>query len=176
MYEAAYPDDDEIDQVQWKAFWSRNQIYHTICLSCITKRKEQQRGAGAGPAPSGTYKPFDDDKEQYPDWGPVFLTPASKAILLNWYRKAQRVRAGKKGAKKAKEPKVITDSDEEEVPPEWTKQMEGITPASSAIAIKWMRTARAALQKRAGKGGSINAAKPNTEAFRGGKKSKMLKK
>ncbi|CAM9092103.1 unnamed protein product, partial [Ectocarpus fasciculatus] len=150
MYEAAYPEDEEIDQVQWKAFWSRNQIYHTICLSCLTKRKEKIRGGGAGgPAAPGFDTPFDDDQEQYPDWGPVFLTPASKAILLNWYRKAQRSRAGKKGVKKtkAKAPRAISDDEGDDVPPGWTKQMAAMQPSSKAIAVKWMRTARAQLQK-----------------------------
>ena len=43
---------------------------------------------------------FDDEQEDYPEWGPVFLSAASKAMLLNWYRKAQRLRAGKKGKRR----------------------------------------------------------------------------
>jgi hypothetical protein len=178
MYEAAYPEDDEIDQVQWKAFWSRNQVYHTVCLMCLTKRKEKNRGGGGGgggPQAPGLYTPFDDAQEQYPDWGPVFLTPASKAILLNWYRKAQRSRAGRKGVKKTKDkaPRAISDDEGDDVPPGWTKQMAGMQPASKAIAVKWMRTARAQLQKKAGKGGDHTNA---GESYRGGKRSKALRK
>jgi len=40
MYDRTYPGDEEVDQVQWKAFWVNNQRYHTICLACLTKRKE----------------------------------------------------------------------------------------------------------------------------------------
>jgi len=101
MYDKAYPDEVEIDQVQWKSFWSSNQRYHTICLACLTKRKETETKnairAAAGGFDAGI---FDTTPEEYPDWGPVYLSAASKAILLNWYRKAQRIRQGKRGAKK----------------------------------------------------------------------------
>ena len=40
MYNAVYPGDDEVDQVQWKNFWIKNQKHHTICLACISKRRE----------------------------------------------------------------------------------------------------------------------------------------
>ena len=32
MYDSTYPGDDEVDQVQWKNFWTLHQKYHTICL------------------------------------------------------------------------------------------------------------------------------------------------
>jgi hypothetical protein len=184
MYEAANPDDIEIDQVQWKAFWTRNQIYHTICLSCIQRRKEGERDGrrAVGMEGGGVLGGFEGDDE-YPDWGPVFLSAASKAILINWYRKAQRVRAGKKAAaKKNRVVRDVSDDEGEEVPPEWAKQIRGMSGATKAIAVRWMRTARAQLQRRAGKGGnygagpSPSASVPAVEAFRGGNRSKVLRK
>merc|ERR1719329_1714870 len=151
MYDRTYPGDEEIDQVQWKTFWMNNQRYHTICLSCLSKNKEVDAQKAMQ---VGSFDPsiFDDEQEDYPDWGPVFLTAASKAILLNWYRKAQRLRMGKKGKRKDKKAKAISDDEGDDVPASWLDELASITPASTAIAIRWMRTARARLQKKRGKG------------------------
>jgi hypothetical protein len=184
MYDNAYPGDVEVDQVQWKSFWVNNQRYHTVCLACLTKRKEvQTRNALKG----GAFDPsvFDDEQEAYPDWGPVFLTAASKAILLNWYRKAQRLRAGKKGKRKDKQNKAISDDEGDDVPVSWLNELSKITPATTAIAVKWMRTARARLQQKRGKGVStresevedaLGSIADNTETYRSGKKSRSTKK
>eukprot|EP01037_Dinobryon_pediforme_P019263 gene19263-19656_t len=137
MYDRAYPGDEEVDQVQWKSFWMNNQRYHTICLACLTKRKEAAARAAVQSSVLG-FDPsiFDDGQEDYPDWGPVYLTAASKAMLLNWYRKAH-------------------DDEEDDLPFSWLKEMPNITPSTNAIAVKWMRSARARLQKKRGKGTSI---------------------
>lgn len=182
MYDNTYPGDEEVDQVQWKSFWMNNQRYHTICLACITKRKED----AAKNVLRGALDPIlvDDTQEDYPDWGPVFLNAASKAILLNWYRKAQRVRAGRKGvSKKKKERKTaqaVSDDEGDEGGYEWAKQAFNASPATSAIAVKWLRTARAAMQKKAGKGTSLRESQfedePAEDDFRSGKKSRLLKK
>ena len=99
----------------------------------------------------------DDQQEPYPDWGPVFLSAASKAILLYWYRKAQRLRASRKG-RKERTVKHISDDEGDEKTAEWTKQVGKLSESTKAIAIKWLRTARARLQKKAGKGGDIVSA------------------
>merc|ERR1711871_1187577 len=182
MYDKSYPGDEEVDQVQWKTFWMNNQRYHTTCLACLTKRKEvSTRAALAGVADLSM---FDDEQEEYPDWGPVYLTAASKAILLNWYRKAQRSRVGKKGAKvrRTKIAKDVSD-DEEEKEAAWIKNYVEPSQATIAIAIKWVRTARARMQKKRGKGASLKE-KDLVEdegpdlgtAFRSGRKSKMTRK
>lgn len=133
---------------------------------------------------------FDDDtQEAYPDWGPIFLSGPSKAILLNWYRKAQKLRAGKRRQprqKKQREVKDISDDEGDEDPMfSWLREgLKEITPASKAIAVKWMRTARARLQQRRGKGTSTReqdeaaaeAENDVTEQFKSGKKSKNFKK
>jgi hypothetical protein len=182
MYDKSFPGDEEVDQVQWKTFWMNNQRYHTTCLNCLTKRKEvATRAALAGVVDLSMY---DDEQEEYPDWGPVYLSAASKAILLNWYRKAQRSRAGKKGAKvrRTKIAKEISD-DEEEKEAAWTKNFVQPSQATIAIAIKWVRTARARMQKKRGKGNSLKDKDVEEESnvdlgtsFRSGRKSKMAHK
>ena len=44
------------------------------------------------------------------------------------------------------------DDEGDDVPVSWLQELERITPASKAIAIRWMRSARARLQKKRGKG------------------------
>jgi hypothetical protein len=180
MYDRTYPGDVEVDQVQWKSFWINNQRYHTICLACLTKRKEQ---AAVNALKANGFDPsiFDDGQEDYPDWGPVYLSAASKAMLLNWYRKAQRLRAGKKGKRKEKIMKAISDDEGDDAPFSWLKELPNITPATNAIALKWMRSARARLQKKAGKGVSIREKdlaneEQAQETFKSGKKSMVSKK
>jgi len=183
LYDKSYPGDEEVDQVQWKQFWINNQRYHTICLACLTKRKEVE----ARNAAKGNYDPsiFDDGQEDYPDWGPVFLTAASKAMLLNWYRKAQRLRAGKRGArKKDKILKAISDDEGEDQGHNWLKDLPELSAASKGIAKFWMQTARARLQRKHGKGASLREKElveqmereQVTETFRSGNKSKALRK
>jgi len=187
-YDAMYPGDEEVDQVQWKTFWMNNQRYHTICLACLNKRKEKAtRAALAGVMDTSL---LDDDQEEYPDWGPVYLTAASKAILLNWYRKAQRMRQGKRGARVRKEKvvKAISDDEGEEMPANWVKNLQPISASTEAIAIKWVRTARARLLKKRGKGSSTREADlpadqvedeaipTQSGAFKSGKRSAMLRK
>lgn len=177
MYENFFPADVEIDQVQWKTFWMRNQHYHTICMQCIAKRKDKKREAARVGKPE--LAALDDEVEEYPDWGPVFLSAPSKAILLNWYRKAQKLRASKKGRKQKMEKKPVSDDEGDDAPKDWVKAMGKLTPATKAIAVKWMRTARARLQKKAGKGSDFGVASEValTDDFKGkGNKSKNRKK
>ncbi|RYH31692.1 hypothetical protein EON65_02110, partial [archaeon] len=80
-----------MDQVQWKTFWINNQRYHTICLACLTRRKEVEAGQRikGGMLDGSMFE--DDEQEDYPDWGPVFLSAPSKAMLLNWMNKAKKL-------------------------------------------------------------------------------------
>ena len=48
--------------------------------------------------------------------------------------------------------KNISDDEGDDVPADWVKQLLDITPATKAIAIKWVRTARVRMAKAAGKG------------------------
>jgi hypothetical protein len=179
MYDDRFPDEEEVDQVQWKSFWTKNQRYHTICLACSTRRKEEQRKNALRGAFDEAL--LDDTQEAYPDWGPVYLSAASKAILLNWYRKAQRVRQGKKGVKRQRKVLAISDDEGDTIPIEWTKQLEAMSSATRAIAIRWSRTARANLLKKMGKGESLTEADLDGDGnvavnFKSGKKSAVLRK
>ena len=67
------------------------------------------------------------------------------------------------------------------MPLEWAKAAQAVTPATQAIAIRWMRTARARLQKKAGKGAGVREALPEDdgavgETFRSGRKSRQVRK
>jgi hypothetical protein len=42
MYDAQYPGDEEVNNTQWKDFWVKHQKYHTVCLNCISKRKDSK--------------------------------------------------------------------------------------------------------------------------------------
>ena len=199
MYDSTYPGDEEVDQVQWKSFWMNNQRYHTVCLSCATKRKElarndKVRNEGGGAGGEGGMNFLDDaPAEAYPDWGPVYLSAASKAIALNWYRKAQRARVGKKGLrKKDKIVKDVSDDEGDDLPKKWTKDMDPVSSSTNAIAQFWLHTARTRLLKRGGKGAGLReadvdakqaekqarleAAAESEDNFRSGKKSKNRKK
>jgi len=173
-YDERFPDEEEVDQVQWKSFWTKNQRYHTICLACSTRRKEQDRRQALKGAFDDAL--LDDIQEGYPEWGPVYLSAASKAILLNWYRKAQRIRQGKRGQKKPKKNLAVSDDEGDNVPIEWTKAMEKLSAASRAIAIKWARTARSNLQKKYGKGASMREKDLEDSNFKSGKKSMTVRK
>ena len=179
MYDREYPGEEEVDQVQWKSFWIKNQIYHTVCLSCVAMRKQKDiKEALKGTMDAVLY---DDSQEAYPDWGPVYLTAASKAMILNWYRKAQRLRAGKKGGKRREKViKNISDDEGDDIPADWAKAMLNVSAATKAIAIRWVRTARAKMLKRAGKGSGLQEKDlpdiPPAENFASGKKSALMRK
>ena len=99
---------------------------------------------------------YDEKPEEYPeDWGPVYLSAASRAIMLNWYAQAKKRREGKRKQgphRKDRVHKDISDDEGEEQPVAWAKTALNLTPATKAIAIKWNRSARARLQRKRGKG------------------------
>ena len=201
MYDARYPDDIEINQGKFKAFWAEHQQYHTYCLPCITRRKEeairqkyashtldeefQSKSRMFGKGIGSTM-----GEDEYPDWGPVFLTEASQAILLSWLQRAKSSRQARKEKRRASG-RMASYQPQGRMPPTdtptaasapWTRS-DAITDknksmkydsttttttnnnnnnnnnqgiyglATRAIAVRWMRTARARLQKKAGKEG-----------------------
>ncbi|KAK7253719.1 hypothetical protein SO694_00002341 [Aureococcus anophagefferens] len=88
-FDAENPD-QEFDQVAWKTFWIKNQRYRTICMNCIAKAKLEERKEAAAVAADGEFGDDDDDDDDgRPKWGPVFLSPASRAILIKWHRMAK---------------------------------------------------------------------------------------
>lgn len=127
----------------------QNQRYETICLQCISKNKEKARHSNI----QGTMNDSEDEEEPgaYPDWGPVYLSAASKAILMKWYRRAQENVWGKAGKRRPPAMVDISDDDGEEVPTDWAVTQVVLSDASTALAIRWLRTARARLQQRGDK-------------------------
>ena len=150
-YDGEHPD-EEFDQVVWKTFWIKHQRYRTICLQCISKAKEEERRD----AISGAAQLSDDDDggADYPDWGPIYLSAASRAIVIGWYKQAQQ-RVFGRGGKRRKQVTVDVSDDEGDEPPSRFAHVGRVELSSSshALAIRWLRTARSQMQRRAGKGG-----------------------
>ena len=156
-FDKEHETDDAFDQVAWKAFWLKNQRYRTICLQCLTSQKLQDRGGGGlqyggpdGPGGQGGGG-FDEGPGDGSDtWGPVFLTPSARAMIVGWHRKARTRLYGKGGKRRPKHaPSVAADlsDDEGDEAPFKLKGDINLAPASRAILIRWLRTARANLQR-----------------------------
>jgi len=90
-YEEAHPGQTDIDQVEWKAFWVKHQRYRTICIPCIAKRKEGERSAAIDGLAAR------DMHDEHSQWGPVYLSAASRAIIIAWHRKARERIYGRGG-------------------------------------------------------------------------------
>lgn len=126
----------------------QNQRYETICLPCISKNKEKTRDSNI----EGAIDDSEDEEEpNAPDWGPVYLSAASKAVLMKWYRRAQENVWGKAGRRRPPVTVDISDDDGEDVPTDWAVAQVVLSDASKALAIRWLRTARARLQHRGNK-------------------------
>merc|ERR1712070_1166190 len=174
---------EKFDEVAWKTFWIRHQRYRTVCLACVTARKEQERNIAMKDA--GLFAESDDDDRdaEYPEWGPVYLSAASRAMLISWYRQAQEQLFGKGGRKRKQVMIDVSDDEGDEVPSQWANTKIDLSAASHALAIRWLRTARANIQKAKGLGGEDDASKKLVHRRRkpggkqeGGKKSKNRKK
>jgi len=177
-FQAEHPE-EEFDQVLWKNFWQKHAKYRTICLSCISQRKEKDRRD----ALVGALK--DDDSDggaDYPEWGPVYLNAASDAILKGWYRAAQNRLFGKEGGKKRDRVQIqVSDDEGDELLQSWAQESLDLAESSKLMAVKWLRTARGKLQKDKGfegeEGGSAatRRAKPG-DKYKSGKKSASRRK
>lgn len=131
-------------------YWIRNQRYRTICLQCITRRKLEDRTEATEDAGYGA---FDHERQDRPDWGPVFLSPAARAILIRWHRNAQSRLFGKGGRRRPKAALELSDDDDSDTPRNKFERV-NLNPASYAILIKWLRSARASLQRASGDDGN----------------------
>ncbi|GMI38387.1 hypothetical protein TrCOL_g4878 [Triparma columacea] len=176
-FQAEHPD-EEFDQILWKNFWQKHAQYRTICLNCISQRKERERRE----ALAGALKDEDEDAgADYPsEFGPVFLNAASNAILLGWYKAAQNRLFGKdSGAKRRARALIpVSDDEGEELSQAWAQEALVLSESSKLIAIKWLRTARAKIQKDKGfEGGMtrVRGARPG-DKYKSGKKSKTRRK
>ena len=170
--------EDEFDQVLWKNFWIKHQKYRTLCLGCISQRLEKERRAALVGAMREESDGGEGDSE-YPEWGAVYLNAASKAILMGWYKTAQNRLFGKGGRRRQRVQIDVSDDEGEDVPAEWAQAAVALSESSKSIAVKWLRTARAKLQKDKGFEGAremrVTRAKPG-EKYKSGKKSKTRRK
>lgn len=147
-FEAEHPNMEEFDQVAWKEYFAKHASFRTICMNCIADEKERARRQAALPfAVSDT----EHQEEQHvpATFGPVFLSPASDAIMRMWYARARR-RLVQRGYVPAEPPSISDDEEEEdetgEVP--WRQRSLHLSAASRAIAVRWLRTARAEMMQR----------------------------
>lgn len=124
----------------------QNQRYETICLQCISRNKEKARNLNIHGAMVESEE--EEGSRSYPDWGPIYLSAASKAILMKWYRRAQGNVWGKAGRQRPPVLVDISDDDGEDVPADWAIAQVVLSDASKALAIRWLRSARARLQQR----------------------------
>jgi hypothetical protein len=154
-FEAENPNMEEFDQVAWRAFWEKHQKYRTICMACITRRNQERREeAMMGFAPGALGGAA--DRPAGPDFGPVFLSPASKAIMRKWYMTARGRLRGRGGASPKRQTAlaVSTDDEDEDVMAQapWARKPVQMSAASRAIAVKWLQLARYERSKSGGGG------------------------
>lgn len=72
----------------WKEFFKKHAKFKTLCLTCLADKKKKEREMESGLAYGVEVSDSEDDEDK-PDFGAVFLTAASKAILMKWQRKAR---------------------------------------------------------------------------------------
>merc|ERR1712167_234299 len=132
--------DQEFDQVAWKTFWIKSQRYRTICMACVAKQRDEERAGGVK-----VEQELSDDEPDGPQWGPVFLSPAARAILIGWHRRAAERLFGKGGKRRQAAAAELSDDDDG---PEFGRRFGEVAldAASRAIAVYWLRSARANLQ------------------------------
>jgi hypothetical protein len=133
--------DQEFDQVAWKTFWIKSQRYRTTCMACVAKQRDEERAGGLG---GGQQDDLSDDEPEGPAWGPVFLSPAARAILIGWHRRAAERLFGKGGKRRQAATELSDNEDGQDFG--WAFGPVALEAASRAIAVKWLRTARANLQ------------------------------
>lgn len=134
-----------VAKVAWKRFWIQNQRYETICLQCISKGKTKELDRTIQ---NFSVDYYEESVEAETNWGPVYPSAASRAILMQWYREAQE-RLRKRFGRSRVPPAVdISDGEDEQDSPDWAFSEAVLSDASRALAVRWLRTARARLQQR----------------------------
>ena len=136
-----YPN-QSFDQALWKQFWHKHQSYHTLCLPCIADKKERDRKYNEMKG-----KMVFQTKKTSLDWNAVMLGSASEAIITNWYR-AAHVKIFGSGGKRRRQHIDISDDDADDFSQrQWTQHPNDLTHSTSRIAMLWLRSARAKLQR-----------------------------
>merc|ERR1711871_574749 len=138
-FEKEYPS-EEFDKVAWKQFFNRNAKFQTLCLSCIQQRQELEKQKAARMAKG--VRLSDSDDEAKSRFGPVFLSASATAMLLKWKRNAaDNVR--KRGGRVFSAAIISDDDEDDDESVAWAKKRLKLNAASKALAIRWLRMARA---------------------------------
>lgn len=138
-FEKEYPS-EEFDKVAWKQFFNRNAKFQTLCLNCIQQQQELEKQKAARMAKGVALSDSDDDDA--PRFGPVFLSASATAIILKWKRDAaDKVR--KRGGRVASAAIISDDDENDDEAVAWAKKRLKLNAASKALAIRWLRMARA---------------------------------
>lgn len=137
---------EEFDVAGWKEFFAKHEKFKTLCLNCVvhlkTTTSDASKRGGRGGSGDGTFDPFANDA-----YGSVQLNAASYALMQKWYKKAQDRIFGKNGRRR----NVVDVSDDEEEAMarhfEWTKRPVTLNASSTALARKWLMSARQSLRE-----------------------------
>jgi hypothetical protein len=138
-FEKEYPS-EEFDKVAWKQFFNRNAKFQTLCLSCIQQKQELEKQKAARMAKGVVLSDSDDDEK--PRFGPVFLSASATAMILKWKRDAgDKVR--KRGGRVASAALISDDDEDDDESVAWAKKRLKLNAVSKALAVRWLRMARA---------------------------------
>ena len=138
-FERDFPS-EEFDKVAWKQFFNRNAKFQTLCLNCIQQKAQLEKEKAARMHKGVAVSDSDDDDG--PKFGPVFLSAAATAIVLNWRHKASDT-VRKRGGRVAAAALISDDDEDDDESVAWAKKRLKLNAASKALAIRWLRMARA---------------------------------
>ena len=140
---------EEFDQVAWREFFKKHQKFRTLCLDCMLKAQEEKRKRAAGMSGVGiSDSDSEDEGGAKARFGPVFLSAASRAIMIMWYRKAQDRVFGRGG--RVRPAMAVSSDEDDELKTDWANQPLRLNAASKAMAIKWLYLARNRIIQRGG--------------------------
>jgi hypothetical protein len=141
LFRQKYPN-TLFDRALWKQFWYKHQKYHTLCLSCIADKKEEDRKFNEMKRKSKL------QKNPASTWREMMLNDASEEIIKDWYRAAHTKVFGSNGKIRKQIDIQISDDDEDDFSHrKWIRKPLDINSSTSSIASLWVRTARAKLQR-----------------------------
>merc|ERR1712166_625959 len=121
-------------------FFNKNAKFQTLCLNCIQQKNELEKQKAARMNRGVNVSDSDDDDG--PKFGPVFLSPAATAIVLKWRRDASDI-VRKKGGRVASAALISDDDEDDDESVAWAKKRLKLNAASKALAVRWLRMARA---------------------------------
>merc|ERR1712146_364963 len=85
---------------------------------------------------------YDSDSDDGPRFGPVYLNAAATSIILKWKHTASdEVR--RRGGRTASAALISDDDSDDDESVAWAKKRLKLNAASKALAIRWLRMARA---------------------------------